>query len=41
MKNCISGFIDVIVHENQSPTAKQLRHLLGNKVKYQFVDIRK
>ena len=39
-KNCISGFIDVIVHENQSPTAKQLRHLLGNKVKYQFVDIR-
>lgn len=39
-KNCSSGFVDVIVHENQSPTAKELRHLLGDRIKQQFVDIR-
>jgi hypothetical protein len=40
-KNCTSGFIDVIVHENQSLTAKVLKHILTtNKIKYQYVDVR-
>lgn len=39
-KNCLSGFVDIIVHENQSPTAKELRKILGDKIKQQFVDVR-
>lgn len=39
-KNCSSGFVNIIVHENQAPTAKELQSKLGDKIKYQFVDVR-
>lgn len=39
-KNCSSGFVNLVVHENQLHTAKELRKILGDKIKQQFVDIR-